>query len=426
MRGEGDEEARPKQDPPDDLRMDLEDEEREGRIDNDRNALNDADSTEPTDAEPPDAAITVEESKTGDDTPNRRRTPPLKTTFRVGGKEVGVFLDTGIYGWTLHGFIQKSLADALKLPPLEGISSGTISSTTGHSVKCGPAVRLELHPELPEVHLEVVEGALTGHDIALGLRWMQEMQQKVGMNFDLIGGTLKWRGWKSKTPQSTEAKQRVVMPELAEVEEAIAIINEVQVDSTLILELQAGDRLEEVEKATLLFCFETTEVPKEKPKEKPLGERLAFFLRHLDEAEKSEVLQVIEDGLEALHRKYDEKVIVDQLPDGDTVDRETDHRVNLIPGASLPPPARFGYDPITKTKINALVSTLLEKQHIRPSKSPVAAACFLVAQKGKERLVIDYRGINAITEDVAISMPTIEHILSMAADSGILDRKSVV
>lgn len=91
-------------------------------------------------------------------------------------------------------------------------------------------------------------------------------------------------------------------------------------------------------------------------------------------------------------------------------------------GARLPPPARFKYDPESARIINGLIQDLLDKQHIIPSKSPVAAACFLVKQKGKHRLVMDYRGINAITQDSAISMPTTEHFLAVAARAALISK----
>lgn len=67
----------------------------------------------------------------------------------------------------------------------------------------------------------------------------------------------------------------------------------------------------------------------------------------------------------------------------------TDHRIPLVQGLPLPRPARFNYDPESISAINELVNKLIELGHVRPSKSPVAAACFLVKQKGKARLVMD-------------------------------------
>lgn len=150
--------------------------------------------------------------------------------------------------------------------------------------------------------------------------------------------------------------------------------------------------------------------------------RLEFFTRDLTPDEVDQVVEAVSCEIHDIHHSFHD-VIVDELPAGLPPERPlTDHRIPLVTDAQLPKPAKFNYDPEAAKLINELVQSLLDKGHIVPSKSPIAAACFLVKQHGKHRLVMDYRGINAITADSAISMPTTEHFLAVAARAALLSK----
>ncbi|MCO5547351.1 hypothetical protein L7F22_000800 [Adiantum nelumboides] len=90
---------------------------------------------------------------------------------------------------------------------------------------------------------------------------------------------------------------------------------------------------------------------------------------------------------------------------------EDDHKIELIPGSSLPnrPPYRVSY--AQQEEILTQVNELLEKGLVRPSSSPFCSPVLLVQKKdGSYRMCIDYRALNKQTIKNRFPVPRIEDI----------------
>ena len=92
--------------------------------------------------------------------------------------------------------------------------------------------------------------------------------------------------------------------------------------------------------------------------------------------------------------------------------RGHEHTIDTVPGAS--PPYKSIY-PLSQKELDTLRKTLddlLEKGHIRPSKSPYGAPIFFIRKKdGTLRMVIDYRLLNNITIKNRYAIPRIDELM---------------
>lgn len=100
--------------------------------------------------------------------------------------------------------------------------------------------------------------------------------------------------------------------------------------------------------------------------------------------------------------------------------RAVDFQIELEPGK--PPPCRPMYrtpgDDLTELK-NTL-DDLLSRGFIQPSTSPFGAPILVVEKKdGSRRMVIDYRGLNAITIRNRYPLPRIDELLDQLSGARI-------
>lgn len=251
--------------------------------------------------------------------------------------------------------------------------NGSITSSTNHTVESSGTVLVNLHDHLPDVRLQVIDREiLSKHDVSLGLNWLKEMEREVDMKVRFNANELHFFKKGRKL-----VKLKSQLPFMMEYGLKYADVNEVL---TIKSQRDAGT-YSDCEARQLLFVMETTDLEAKEPE---TGDRLQHFLRDMSGDAKERLIKVIDGLINALHKEFDDNVIVDELPAQLPPDRPaTDHRVPLIEGAALPRPARFNYDPESAKVINELVDKMLQLGHIQPSSSPVAAACFLVKQKGK-------------------------------------------
>ena len=93
--------------------------------------------------------------------------------------------------------------------------------------------------------------------------------------------------------------------------------------------------------------------------------------------------------------------------------REYDFKIEFEEGAQLPKPARVY--PMSDNEKGVLWEWLqegLQTGIIRKSNSPLAAPVFFVPKKsGELRLVVDWRGINAITKKDCYPLPLISEVM---------------
>lgn len=340
---------------------------------------------------------------------------PLRVGVNVEGKyKAEAFIDSGIYGGGFDGFIQRETAEKLNLTvqPARNI----ISSATNNRVRTLGIVSVTLHEELPPATLEVVEGILTNHEVALGLRWLTELEKSHALKVHFHERLLEFNG---RDGARRVLRGTTALNSSSAIETCVAEVTSKQKKLIELNENCGG--LGSAEYCELLFVMESTIVETEE-RPKSTADRLAYFLKGLNEKDKDEVVARVERHVASIMEKYDGALLVDSLPKGTPPERITDHRVDLVDGEKLPPPSRFNWTPDKAEIINKMVNELLDTGLIRPSKSPLAAACFLVRQKGKYRLVMDYRGVNAITRDSAISMPPTEHFIAIANKAALLSK----
>src|SRR5438046_2721878 len=87
-----------------------------------------------------------------------------------------------------------------------------------------------------------------------------------------------------------------------------------------------------------------------------------------------------------------------EIPPGLPPMRGIEHKIDLIPGASLPNRAAYRANPEETKEIQRQVQDLLDRGYIRESLSPCPVPVLLVPKKdGTWRMCVDCRAINNIT-----------------------------
>ena len=115
-------------------------------------------------------------------------------------------------------------------------------------------------------------------------------------------------------------------------------------------------------------------------------------------------------AIAALLNKYHHLFPTD-LPVGLPPDRGTPFKIDTAPGASPPhrPPIRLSFP--EQLELKKQLRSLIEHGYIQPSTSPYAAPVFFVAKAdGSLRLVVDWRGLNAITTKNRVHLPNLEEL----------------
>ncbi|GJR50543.1 gag-pol polyprotein [Tanacetum coccineum] len=135
-----------------------------------------------------------------------------------------------------------------------------------------------------------------------------------------------------------------------------------------------------------------------------------FVLLGLDDDE-NPPQPILSPLVQSLLKSYSQ-VFPTEIPPGLPPKRSIQHKIDLIPGASLPNKPAYRTNPQETIEIRKQVDILLEKGLIRESLSPCAVPTLLVPKKnGEWRMCMDSRSINKITIKYRFPIPRLNDLL---------------
>jgi hypothetical protein len=116
-------------------------------------------------------------------------------------------------------------------------------------------------------------------------------------------------------------------------------------------------------------------------------------------------------------------VFPSELPPGLPPVRGIEHKIDLIPGASLPNRAAYRTNPDETKEIQRQVQNLLDHGYIRESLGPYSVPILLVPKKyGTWHMCVDCRAINNITIRYRYPIPRLDDMLDELSGSVIFSK----
>lgn len=116
-------------------------------------------------------------------------------------------------------------------------------------------------------------------------------------------------------------------------------------------------------------------------------------------------------------------VLTHELPEALPRVREMDHKIKLVSGAESQNKVPYRFKQNEFVELKRLLTELLARGYVRPSKSPFGALVFFVNKNdGQMRMCIDYRVINRVTVNNNYSLPRVDDLLDRLVGATYISR----
>ena len=167
--------------------------------------------------------------------------------------------------------------------------------------------------------------------------------------------------------------------------------------------MQVNENLKEKERKTYFFA-RASEVKKALFLNKPtivlLYKEALFNTNQLDTSLPSSIVSLLQEF---------EDVFPEEIPNGLPPIRGIEHKIDFIPGATIPNRPAYRSNPEETKELKKQVGELMEKGYVRDSLSPCSVLVILVPTKdGTWRMCVDCRAINNITVKYRHPIPRLD------------------